>query len=50
MSAIYGVILNNELVKGLEKSSGKISFAMLNELSDSKSSGDLPADLLPEMK
>lgn len=50
MSAIYGVILNHALVKGAAASNSNISIAMLNQLSDSKNTGSLPADLLPMMK
>lgn len=50
MSSIYGVILNNALNKGVAETNGKITIEMLNKLSNSKSVGDLPSDLLPLMK
>ncbi|MVX63139.1 MFS transporter [Clostridium chromiireducens] len=50
MSSIYGVILNNALNKGVAETHGEVTIAMLNKLSDSQSSGDLPKDLLPLMK
>lgn len=50
MSSIYGVILNRSLMKGVEESNGEISIVMLNKLSDSKSVGDLPSNLLLPMR
>jgi MFS family permease len=50
MSSIYGVILNNALIKGVAETHGEITIAMLNKLSDSQSAGDLPKNLLPLMK
>ncbi|OPJ59987.1 MFS transporter [Clostridium chromiireducens] len=50
MSSIYGVILNNALNKGVADTHGEVTIAMLNKLSDSQSSGDLPKDLIPLMK
>ncbi|MHC9531855.1 MFS transporter [Dellaglioa sp. BT-FLS60] len=50
MSSIYGVVLNNALSKGIQQSHGKISMAMLNKLSDSKSVSALPEKLLPAMR
>lgn len=50
MSSIYGAILNHELMKGVAESNGKITISMLNKLSDSKSLGELPSNLLPAMK
>ena len=50
ISSIYGVILNNALIKGVAETHGEITIAMLNKLSDSQSAGDLPKNLLPLMK
>ncbi|WP_058302719.1 MFS transporter [Gorillibacterium timonense] len=50
MSSIYGVILTHALMKGVAESNGKITMDMLNQLSDSKSAGDLPQRLIPLMQ
>jgi EmrB/QacA subfamily drug resistance transporter len=50
MSAIYGVVLNHALMKGVAESNGEISIAMLNKLSNSQNMTELPAALLPEMR
>ena len=50
MSSIYGVILSNALIKGVNETNGKITITMMNKLSDSQSVGDLPKELLPIMK
>lgn len=50
MSSIYGVILNNALNKGVAETHGEVTIEMLNKLSDSQTSGDLPKNLLPLMK
>lgn len=50
MAAIYGAILNYELLQGVEKSNGTITIAMLNKLSDYKSISDVPMQLLPAMR
>ncbi|URZ00325.1 MFS transporter [Clostridium felsineum] len=50
MSSIYGVILNNALIKGVAAAHGKITIYMLNKLSDSQSAGHLPKKLLPIMR
>lgn len=49
MSAIYGVILNQELLKGVH-SHLKISLNMLNQLSNAQTAQSLPASLLPTMR
>ncbi|MDQ0204916.1 MFS transporter [Pectinatus haikarae] len=50
MSSIYGVVLNNALMKGVEESRGEISIDMLNKLGNSQSMTDLPGTLLYEMR
>lgn len=50
MSAIYGVILNQALLKGVQNSHGHISMSMMNQLSNSQTAGHLPAQFLPEMR
>lgn len=50
MSSIYGVILNHALIKGIAGTNGKVSIAMLNKLSDFKSTDELPKNLLPIMR
>ncbi|MDN5352285.1 MAG: hypothetical protein PWQ12_1205 [Clostridiales bacterium] len=50
MSSLYGVIMTRSLMQGVSASNGTISIAMLNQLSDSKSANNLPADLVPSMK
>lgn len=50
MSAIYGVILNHALMKGVSGSHGKLTMAMMNNLSNSKTAKYLPHHLLPEMR
>lgn len=49
MSAIYGVILNQQLMVGV-RSHNDISLNMLNELSNAKTAGRLPQSLLPTMR
>lgn len=49
MSAIYGVILNMALNKGIAIHKG-ITLPMMNKLSDSKSVGLLPQHLVPTMR
>lgn len=50
MSSIYGVILNNALKKGVASSNGQITISMLNKLGDAKMVGQLPKELLPQMR
>lgn len=50
MSAIYGVILNHALMRGVEASHGKLTMTMMNNLSNSKTAQNLPHALLPEMR
>lgn len=49
MSAIYGVILNHALLRGIEHHHG-ITMSMLNNLSNAKTAASLPAAKLPEMR
>ncbi|WP_283679725.1 MFS transporter [Lentilactobacillus sp. Marseille-Q4993] len=50
MASIFGIILNNSLANGVADSAGKITMKMMNKLSDASSSGNLPANLLPQMR
>ncbi|WP_125767200.1 MFS transporter [Lapidilactobacillus wuchangensis] len=50
MSSIYGVILNRALRAGVAASHQQITMSMLNKLSNSKTSGSLPTQLLPQMR
>lgn len=50
MSSIYGVILNHALRAGVTASHHQITMGMLNKLSNSKTSGSLPTQLLPQMR
>lgn len=49
MSAVYGVILNQQLMAGV-RSHHHITLNMLNELSNAKTANRLPAQLLPTMR
>ena len=49
MSAVYGVILNQALFKGVKTHHG-ITMRMLNQLSNAKTAGNLPHALLPTMR
>ena len=49
MSAVYGVILNQALFKGVKTHHG-ITMRMLNQLSNAKTAGNLPHVLLPTMR
>lgn len=50
MASIYGVLMNVALNRGVERSGGKITLAMMNKLSDAKYSRNLPQELLPQMR
>ncbi len=50
MSSIYGVILNLALIKGVKESSGHITMAMMNKLSNAAVAKELPKAYVPEMK
>lgn len=49
MAAAYGVILNNQLLKGVQHSHG-ITLTMLNKLSNAETAGSLPKALVPTMR
>lgn len=49
MAAVYGVIMNMQLAKGVAGKSG-ITMNMLNKLSDASSAKSLPQNLLPTMR
>lgn len=49
MSAVYGVILNQELFHGVQTHHG-ITLRMLNQLSNAKTANHLPGQLLPAMR
>ena len=49
MAAAYGVILNNQLFKGVQHSHG-ITMTMLNNLSNAETAGSLPKALVPTMR
>lgn len=50
MASIYGVLMNVALNRGVKRSGGKITLAMMNKLSDAKSARNLPQELLPQMR
>ena len=49
MAAAYGVILNNQLFKGVQHSHG-ITMNMLNKLSNAETADTLPKALVPTMR
>ena len=49
MAAVYGVIMNMELARGVRENHG-ITMSMLNKLSDASSAKSLPQHLLPTMR
>ncbi|MGM9906592.1 MFS transporter [Limosilactobacillus sp.] len=49
MAAAYGVILNNQLFKGVQHSHG-ITMTMLNKLSNAETADTLPKALIPTMR
>ncbi|MDM8331837.1 MFS transporter [Limosilactobacillus pontis] len=49
MAAAYGVILNNQLFKGVQHSHG-ITMTMLNKLSNTETADSLPKALVPTMR
>jgi Na+/melibiose symporter-like transporter len=49
-SSIFGIIMNSALRKGVQGSHGKITMAMMNKLSNSKSAKFLPQNLMPQMR
>lgn len=50
MASIYGVILNNALVKGISRTNENITMDMLNKLSNAKASSEIPEILLPQIR
>ena len=50
MASIYGVLMNVALNRGVKRSGGRITLAMMNKLSDAKSARNLPQELLPQMR
>jgi len=49
MAAVYGVIMNMALARGVKENQG-ITMGMLNKLSDAESAKSLPTQLLPTMR
>ena len=50
MAAVYGVILNQELFRGVQKYHGDITMRMLNKLSNAETANQLPHALVPTMR
>lgn len=50
MASIFGVIVNAALHRGVAASHGRVTMAMMNQLSDHASAKHLPQALLPEMR
>ncbi len=50
MAAVYGVILNQELFKGVQAAHGDITMRMLNKLSNAETASQLPARLITPMR
>lgn len=50
MASIYGEVLNSSLVSGVAQSNGRITMFLLNQMSDSKTSINVPNDILPLMR
>ncbi|MDE7056522.1 MAG: MFS transporter, partial [Lactobacillus sp.] len=49
MAAVYGVIMNMALARGVKENHG-ITMGMLNKLSDAESAKSLPTQFLPTMR
>ncbi len=49
-AAVYGILMNNALRAGVAKAHGKITMAMMNNLSNAQSNKSLPQALLPKMR
>lgn len=49
-TAIFGLLMNHALAKGVSASHGVITMAMMNKLSDADSVSSLPQHLLPQMR
>ncbi|WP_301875861.1 MFS transporter [Limosilactobacillus oris] len=50
MAAVYGVILNQELFRGVQQYHGDITIRMLNKLSNAETANQLPHALVPTMR
>ena len=50
MAAVYGVILNQELFKGVQAAHGDITMRMLNKLSNAETASQLPTRLITPMR
>lgn len=50
MSSTYGVVLAHALQVGVHRSSGKITMAMMNRLTNAVSAKSLPQQLVPSMR
>ena len=50
MAAVYGVILNQELFRGVQQYHGDITMRMLNKLSNAETANQLPHALVPTMR
>ena len=50
MAAVYGVLLNFELARGVAQTKGKISLEMMNKLSNPVTNKELPLNLIPQMQ
>ncbi len=50
MASILGIVLNQALSQGVQKSGGKITMLMMNKLSDAANITALPQRLIPEMR
>lgn len=49
-AAIFGIIMNNALRKGVAQAGGSITMKMMNKLSDATNISSLPSKLLPQMR
>lgn len=49
-ASVYGLIMNGALMRGVTKSHGKITIAMMDHLSDAKTAKFLPQELVPKMR
>lgn len=49
MAAVYGVLLNWQLARGVAQSHGKVTLSQLNALSSKQSAANLAASLLPKL-
>ncbi|WP_125702542.1 MFS transporter [Lacticaseibacillus daqingensis] len=49
-TAIFGLLVNRALLRGIAATHGRVTLAMMNKLSDSHSAGSLPQALMPQMR